>query len=357
MNISNKSNCPSHFVVKFGYYALVIIVLITLIYCFKLLFAPIIASVLLSLLLDPFVNYLETKGFKRITIILGIYIFTIISLLLIAVFIVPKLITEAQTFAKDFPIYKTTILKGLAEFQQTLQDKFPNFDIPDFILIIKKQFAGKAGLNMDAIIQYLSSFFAILSFVVIIPIVTFFLLVDGHLIHKAVLRLIPNNYFEMTVLLIHKITSALKFFIRGQMIDAAAVGIMTAIGLAIIGLPYFLVIGLIAGIGNLIPYLGPVIGFVPALLVVALNQGGISFFSVISIVIVFVIVQFIEGTFIYPVAVGKSVDLHPLMVIIGVTIGGQLGGVLGMLVAVPLISIVKVLFEVFHSYLRSYSII
>ncbi len=348
---------PSHLVVKFGYYGLVVAVLLSLVYFFKLLFAPLLASVLLALIFDPLVNFLETKGFKRINIILGIYVILCLIAVGAIIFIVPKLITEAQTFAQDLPRYKATARQGIIDLQKTLDEKFKDVPIPDLLTIIKERMPGNKGVNVDAVIANLSSFFALLSLVVIVPIVTFFLLADGHLIKKFLLHIIPNSYFEMSALLIHKVTSALKLFIRGQLIDAAAVGVMTSIGLALIGLPYFLVIGIIAGVGNLIPYLGPIIGFVPALLVVVMSSGGLAVWPVIKIVIVFAMVQFIEGTFVYPIAVGKSVNLHPLVVIIGVTIGGQLGGVLGMIVAIPLISIVKVTFEVLYGYLKSYSII
>ncbi len=354
--ISNVKK-SSHLVVKFGYFGLVIFVIISLLYFFKLLFAPLIASVLLTLLLDPIVKRLETAGFKRLYVILGIYVFIVIIAVGTVVFVVPKLVNEAQTFANDLPQYKTMVKKSVMEFQKAIEKKFPDIEIPDFMTAVKERIPGRGGVDIDALIGHLSSFFAILSLVVIVPIVTFFFLADGHLILKAFLRIIPNSYFEMSALLIHRVTSSLKLFIRGQMIVAAAVGVLTAIGMACIGLPYFLVIGIIAGLGNFIPYLGPIIGFIPALLVVAMQPEGLAVWPVLKIVIVFAFVQVVEGTFVSPIAVGKSVNLHPLVVIIGVTIGGQLGGVLGMLIAVPLISIVKVTFEVLYSYLKSYSII
>lgn len=354
-NLTHKIS--SHIFIKFGYFGFVGIAGLFLIYCINVLIIPLLASVLLTLLLDPVVNYFETKGIKRINVILGIYILILFVAAIALIFIVPTLISEAQSFMRELPRIKTTFKTSIDELHRGVQDKFPQAVIPDFYTTLKQQLPAGDGINVDAIMAYMSSFFAILSLLVVIPIVTFFLLADGHLIQKAILCLIPNTYFEMSVLLFHKIISALKFFIRGQLIDAAAVGIMTAIGLAVIGLPYFLVIGIIAGLGNMIPYLGPIIGFLPALFIVVISPEGATFWSVLSIVIVFVMVQFIEGTFIYPIAVGKSVSLHPLVVILGVTIGGQLGGVFGMLCAVPLISIVKVSLEVLYSYLKSYSII
>ncbi len=353
----NKQATSSHLLVKFGYYALVVVVIISLLYVGKLLFGALLASVLLTLLLDPLVNFLEAKGLRRITIILGIYVFIILIAVGTAVFVVPKLINEAQSFAQDLPQYQEKVEAMIVATQKTLEKKFPEIEIPDLLTFVQERLSQNSGIDIDALITHLSSFFSILSLVVIVPIVSFFLLVDGHLINKALLRMVPNTYFEMTILLFDKVTSALKYFIRGQLIDAAAVGIMTSIGLALIGLPYFLVIGIVAGAGNLIPYLGPIIGFIPAVFVAFMSPEGITVWSILSIVIVFAIVQFLEGTFVYPIAVGKSVNLHPLIVIIGVTVGGQLGGVLGMVIAVPIISIVKVTFEVLYFYLKSYSII
>lgn len=355
--MNKRGKNPSHMVVKFGYYSLVVMVALSLLFFFNLLFAPLLASVLLTLLFDPLVNYIETKGFKRINVILGIYLFIIVTAVVAVAFLVPKLINEAQTFAEDLPQYKTTIKAGIVSLQNTLEKKFPDANLPDILALIRERMPGSKGVDVDAMIGHLSSFFAILSLVVIVPIVTFFLLADGHLIQKFLLKMIPNSYFEMSALLFHRVTSSLKLFIRGQLIDAFAVGVLTSIGLAIIGMPYFLVIGLVAGVGNLIPYLGPIIGFMPAMFIMMVTPGWLSIYKILLVIGVFAMVQFIEGTFVYPIAVGKSVNLHPLVVIIGVTVGGQLGGILGMIIAIPMISIVKVSFEVLHSYLKSYSII
>lgn len=354
----SQKKSSSHIFLKIGYYVLTLIVALTLLYTFKLLFAPIIASVLITLLVSPLVNFLEAKGIKRLNAILGFYIFLVLLVVLVAVFLAPPMIEEVKTVAENLPSYEMKVKDGLANLQQNLEKQFPEINIPDFYKLIKEK--GGGGMSFNAVMAYLSNFFSILSLAVIVPIVTFFLLSDGHLIRKAVLSMVPNAYFEMSVLLFHRITEALKLFLRGQIIDAAAVGILTSIGLAIIGLPYFLLVGIIAGMGNLIPYLGPIIGFIPAFLIVAMSPEGITFWgltSLTSVVIVFAMVQFIEGTFVYPIAVGQSVNLHPLVVIIGVTVGGQLGGILGMLVAIPIISIVKVSFEVLRTYLKSYSII
>jgi len=349
----NNTAHTSHHFVKFGYYALVTAVGAAVVYCLYLFAVPLVGSFLCVFLLDPIVNFFETRGMKRLWVIVGIYLFIVVAAACVVFFVGPPLAKQARTFVQDIPRYKALLANTIGTLQTAVAQKFPQANIPDINEMLGDRMPK---VNIDALIAYSSSFFSFISLVVLIPVVTFFLLADGHLIEKVILEMVPNRYFEMVFMLFHKVTTALKLFLRGQCIDAGAVGIMTIIGLSIIGLPYAIVIGIIAGFGNLIPYLGPIIGFMPALLVI-LATGGFSIIMLIKVIIVFVLVQFIEGTFVYPIAVGKSVDLHPLVVIIGVTIGGQLGGIIGMLAAIPIISVLKVSIEVLHASLKSYSII
>jgi predicted PurR-regulated permease PerM len=209
---------------------------------------------------------------------------------------------------------------------------------------------------MSSVPAVASSIFSILAIVVLVPIITFFLLADGHLISKSILLIVPNRYFEMCVLLIHKIVTAFKLYVRGQLLDSCSIMITTTIGYAIIGLPYFFVIGILSGLANFIPYFGSIIS-VGAALFVLFVTGAFTVWSLLSVGIVFICIQLIDGTLVYPNVVGRQVHLHPLVVILGVAAGGSMAGIVGMLVVIPLISICKVTIEVLYTYLKSYSII
>ena len=169
--------------------------------------------------------------------------------------------------------------------------------------------------------------------------------------------MIPNRYFEMFALLFHKVMNAIALYIRGQLIDAAAVGVMTGIGLTIAGFPFALLVGLIAGIGNIIPYLGPIIGFIPAAIIMVVTPEWFNMDGLMTVLGVFLVVQILEGTVGYPIAVGNTVEMHPLLIILGITIGGQIAGIMGMIIVIPLIAIIKVTIEVYFKYLRAYDII
>jgi predicted PurR-regulated permease PerM len=117
------------------------------------------------------------------------------------------------------------------------------------------------------------------------------------------------------------------------------------------------VIGIVAGLANFIPYFGSIISVCAALFVLFVTPGAFTIWSLLSVGIVFVCIQIIDGTLVYPNVVGRQVHLHPLVVILGVAAGGSMGGIVGMLLVIPLISICKVTIEVLYTYLKSYSII
>ena len=354
---SGRTPVRSDTFIRFGFYALLLIVVASALGGLGMLLEPLVASVLLMFLLEPIVNYCETKGVNRLVVVVGLYCVVTVALAVVLFVIVPIAAQEASSFAADMPHYKTMVRETLGTLRARLMEWFPQLAVPDLYELLSSKARSYANVDMSVVLSYVSSAFSILSVVVIVPVITFFLLLEGHIIGRTFLRLVPNRYFEMFVLLFHKVTRSVQLFIRGQLIDALAVGIMTSIGLTIIGLPYSLVIGVIAGMGNLIPYLGPIIGFIPALFAVAISPEGFTIWGLVQVVAVFAIVQFLEGTFVYPIAVGSSVNLHPLLVILGITVGGRLGGVIGMLIAIPLISVVKVTVEVLYSSLKSYSII
>ncbi len=345
-----------HLLIKLVYYSFVVCILLVLLFAFKELFIPLVLGALGTLILGPLVDRIETKGLSRLNAVLLLYAVMTVLIVLGTVLLLPHIISQAKNLIEVYPVIIEKLHSWVTSFQSWLSIRFPNAELPDLWSEIQKGIGADKGVTVDAAMGVLSQFMSIFSTVLFAPVVSFFLLLDGSRFQRELFKLIPNQYFEMSMLLFHKIVFALKNFLRGQVIDAAAVGGLTALGLTLIGLPYGMVIGLVAGIANMIPYLGPIMGFIPAALVL-MTQEGTSAFSFIPVVIVFFGVQFIEGTFIYPIAVGKSVNLHPLIVMLAVTLGGQVAGLPGMLLVIPLISMVKVSLNVLSSYLKGYGII
>ncbi len=352
-----KSRPASHYLFQYGFYGLVLVFLAGILFSFTFIFVTLFASVLIALLLEPAVNYWETRGIPRVLVILGIYVFIAAVLALLGSFLIPVFMDELKNFAANLPGYGSMIHEAILKMQKVARDKVPWLTMPDYYPYLQARLAAAAQKAMVSVPALATSIVSLVSMALLVPLITFFLLADGHLFSNNILSLVPNRYFEMSVLLFHRVMDALKRYVRGQLIDSCAITILTCVGYAIVGLPYFVVIGLVSGLANFIPYFGPIISFCAAFFVLLITPGLFSVWSVTAVSAVFLAIQAIDGTLIYPNVVGKTVNLHPLVVILGVAAGGNMGGIVGMLLAVPLISICKVTFEVLYSYLKSYSII
>ncbi|MDP6041751.1 MAG: AI-2E family transporter [Candidatus Latescibacteria bacterium] len=195
-----------------------------------------------------------------------------------------------------------------------------------------------------------------LTFVIIVPLVLFFFLAEGRTIKRAMIELVPNQYFEMVLNLLYRIDVQLGGYIRGMVLSVMIISLLSVTGLYFIELEYFLVIGTLAGLANVIPYLGPLIGIVAGVIAAALQYSTLSVGVVVPVVIVFLIVQVMDNVFVAPVVVARSVNLHPLVVIFVVLVGSQLFGAVGMLLAVPATAVIKVSAQTIYEGLRSYSV-
>lgn len=196
-----------------------------------------------------------------------------------------------------------------------------------------------------------------LTFLVIVPFVAFFFLKEGHRITRGLIELVPNAYFELCLNLQHQINAQIGGYIRGQILATSVVATLAVTGLSIIDVKYALPLGIVAGLANMIPFLGPLIGFfsatIVALATVGTEGGGIM---VLHVGIVFLVVQLTDNILIQPTVVAKSVDLHPLVVLLVVMIGSQLVGIIGMLIAVPLTGIIKVSSQTIYQGVKSYRV-
>jgi len=158
----------------------------------------------------------------------------------------------------------------------------------------------------------------------------------------------------MTLNLLHSINNSIGGYIRGQILAVSVVVILAGVGLMLIGMPYAWPIGVLAGLSNMIPYLGPIIGIGAATIVALATLGGMS--MVTKVILVFAVIQIVDNVLIQPIVIAKSVDLHPLVILVVVMIGSDLWGIVGMLVAVPATGILKVSTQTIYNGIRGYSV-
>jgi putative permease len=181
-----------------------------------------------------------------------------------------------------------------------------------------------------------------LEWLFLIPLFMYFMIVEGRNYQRLFLTTIPNSYFEKIYYLIHQFDKKIGGYIFAKSVEATIVGILVGIGLAVVGFPFAFLMGLAAGVTNIIPYLGPILGMIPAALVFIVSP---EYSHLIGpVLIVFLAANLLDMFLIFPVLVARIVNLHPLVVIVSVIIGSQLWGVVGMIVSVPAANIIKLLF-------------
>ena len=342
---------------KVFYTSIIAIIVIGSIFTIQSLFIPLLIALFIAMILRPLVIFFESKGFSQANIITTIFL-SFFSLVIAGfIILLPILSEQITTFSTKLPQIIALLQNKIALFAGGLDDKLPFINVSE----ITQSFYDSFSKNLDGaggvLGSYISNMMNILTFSMLVPFFAFFLLKDMHLIKKTLLSYIPNKYFEIVAILFYKIGNSIQLYIRGQLIDASFVGVMTGIGLTIIGFPFALLVGLIAGIGNFVPYFGPILGAIPAILIILITPEWATGSGIGMVIGVFLFVQVIETIFVYPTAVGNSVNLHPLIVVLALLIGGELAGIVGMIVMIPAVAILKVTFELLHKYMKEYRVI
>jgi len=200
-----------------------------------------------------------------------------------------------------------------------------------------------------------SSIIGAVSFVFTIPLISFFLLKDWHKIRKAILGFCSNRYFELAIIILGKFDSTVGTYLRAMLFEVIAVGTMASIALSIVGVSNPVLIGISAGVANIIPYFGPFLGGALAVFTVFFDGG--PFLSMVYAALAMYIVQVIDNNVVYPVVVGTTIDMHPLWVLLTVLAGGWYGGILWMLISVPMVFLVYQLVMVLYTNLKEFRII
>ena len=197
--------------------------------------------------------------------------------------------------------------------------------------------------------------FSVFTTGVIILFLTFFLLNSGHQMKKAFIQVVPNRFFEPALALIQGLDRQLGDYLRSRLIQTIILSIIAAIGYWILGLRFAILIGIIAGLANLIPYIGPFIGTIPAIIVVFLESRFGPGWSLLAVIILTLAIQIIDNAIITPLIIGKSVELGPVTTIVMVLLGEQLLGLIGLLMAVPIAAMCKLIIEEVWTQFKGYS--
>ena len=298
---------------------------------------PIIVAYVFYYMLNPLVNFFEKKMSRFIGSLLAIFV-GIITVLIVIVGVVPIIVEQTQNLITALPRYIEVVKGYLEEYsdnayvQVVVEYVNNNLNVSK----ISEKLVSIATSVAQGVVSSISSTASVL---VTMPFVLFFLLKDASHFNKFVISLLPKKLEKPVAETIDEIDDKVGSYIQGQMLVSLCIGIMLFIGYNIIGLHYAFSLATIAAFLSIVPYLGPVIAITPAMLVAAST----SWVMVVKMLVVWGIVQFLEGNIISPNIMGRSMNMHPLTVIFVILIGVNIAGVVGAIIGIPVYSILKVL--------------
>jgi predicted PurR-regulated permease PerM len=294
-----------------------------------------IISFLSAFILRPLVLLLEFRlGIRRIFSVGIVFLFIGGSLIAAGFLFIPLALERLTVLYNEFKNFPFEQKLNDAAISLTASIPFTN---PETVTREVHLFVNNGLQGLNAFLSSAAEFIVNLA---IVPFITFFILAEGDTAAKKFIERVPNKYFEMTLNVINKIQKELAGFLRGWIYDSAIVGGLNIISFYIIGVDYAILLGIIAGISNLIPYVGPFFGVAPALLI-SLTQYGDFRQAYLILAVPLVLIQLLDNIIIQPLCFSKTVDMHPVIVIFVLIIGNSLMGIAGMLLAIPIATILK----------------
>lgn len=313
----------------------------------KTVVLPVVLALILFYLLRPVLRLLERFKIPRIWGILIIFLGGIGLLTLLSVLVFPFMREQFQNLIEEFPDYFMRLLNNIDQFLRNsfLGDYYTesNFNIEALIATLPTSIADTLQETVTGIITrvtgWISTITGVILSIVIVPFILFYLLKDGDKLPGYFLKLLPPRFREDTKEVLQEADKQLGAYIQGQLIVAFCIGVMVYIGFLIIGMDYALLLGALAMVTSVVPYIGPAIAITPAAIIALVT----SPFMLVKLAIVWTVVQLVEGNLISPQVMGKTMYIHPVTIIFVLLTAGSLFGVVGVILGIPMYALLRVI--------------
>lgn len=305
----------------------------------RVIFPPLILAGAIVFLLNPIVTALQHRGVPRALGAALAYVGVLALIVLGGVGLSPIAGEQVDQLEEDLPTIQTRVERWVDDRADESIGTFYEFTRDD----IERSLSNDGATfdeQLDSLVRIGGEVFHVLLIFVLAPIIAFYLLVDVPHLRRVAESLVPPNVHDEVLVVAHRLNRAIGGFFRGQLVVAAIVGVLCSIGLGIVGLKFWFLVGMIAGVFNVIPLIGPWVGGIPGV-TIALTTG--SPLQALAVVAVMVGVQQIDNHFITPQVMQRTVHLHPAVVILALVAGGSLAGFFGLLLAVPVTAVLKIL--------------
>jgi predicted PurR-regulated permease PerM len=323
-----------------------LIAVLVILIVFDSIFMPLILGLAIAYLFDPVVSWFEARGRSRVT---GVVVLCLVLLLAVGGlvgYLIPAINNQLDRLRENWPRYAEQLKKHTKPLLGKIEDRFPEeieqlqANAEAWVKENLPRLASSVGRALKNTFSSLLSFVLFLLNLIFVPVFAFYLLVDLPKIKRGATELIPLPYRALVLARLAEVNGAVSSFLRGQLTIALVLAAINATGLLILGVPLGLVIGLIAGLANMIPYMALIVGLGPALLLCWAEYQSVP--RLVGVLLVFGGAQLLEGTVLSPRILSRSVNLHPVWVLLAIIAGGSLFGFFGMLLAVPVTAAIQV---------------
>ncbi|MFP4977190.1 AI-2E family transporter [Paenibacillus sp. CN-4] len=308
----------------------------------KAVLAPFLAAMIVSYVLNPVVNLLAARKVPRGVAVLIIYAVFLSAIAVIVINLIPMFVEQLEELEEHLP--------EMTLHAQSLMRNMNGRLIPPGVEAGMNtwffQLEGKLARGISHFLDNIGTTIGMLFNVFIVPFLVFYILKDFDVFERGVVSLLPRTRRKAIVMLLKEIDTALGNYIRGQFLVCVIIGVLAYIGYALIGMPYALLFACVVAIFNIVPYMGPFLGAAPAIVMAAT----VSFRLVLLVALVNLLCQALESNVISPQIVGRRLHLHPLLIIFSLLVGGEVAGMVGLILAVPVFAAGKVVLQHFLSY-------
>jgi predicted PurR-regulated permease PerM len=325
--------------------AVLALVTITLAFAVRGILGPFILAGILALILNPAVNAAERRRVPRALAVLVLYAGIVATLVAVGLYLVPLIQQEFTSLVAQGP--------AIASYLQDLADKEHVVSVLGVPIDLRQAY-NDAVRNLPAVLagqlsSVVENVFMLLNWIfqtLLVLLVAFFLVKDAHAIRNFFEDLVPHGYRTDVRDVAAEIYRMLGAYMRGQVVICALVGLVTGIAMWLVGVPYSLALGIVAGVTAFIPFIGPFLGALPALAVAAFVSQSSG--KVVLVLVIYFVISNVIYNFISPKVFGDAVHLSPMLIIVAFVVGGYLAGILGLFVAVPVAATLRILFLYAH---------
>lgn len=309
--------------------------------------SPFFIGIIIAWLLDPIVTWLQKNGFKRAIATVMVFLSFISLVVLFFVLLIPSFADQINEFIGSAP----SVLNNIKNFWENLFDKLNNIYDYDFTNIKEQLYGGLSNIVSGLTVTLPNKVISIASSIVSGGLniifglfIAFYMLFDFNNVRKHLFNLLPKSIHADAITLTDRLNKTLKSYVQGTLLIMFLLFIFQSITLAIAGLSSPMLFGMFCAVTNVIPYIGPYIGGIPAVIVGFTISPATGIFTLLAVVIA----QFLESYFLNPIVMSKTMKLHPVTIMIGLLIFGHFFGILGMVLATPIISCIKIIFNFFN---------